>query len=216
MGPKEVEFGIHKSLLCHVSSYFQAALTGSFKEATEGVIHLPDEKLDIFKRFNEWLYTHVIISQEDISKPSWTPLLALYVFAEKRGIPSLQNSVIDAMITLRARTGSLPCLAVEYAWQNTSEKSGLHCLLVDLYTHIKSKEGLRDKLDRLYAVKQFVLEVVVSFYEAKKDGTVLKMSDFWTNRCQYHIHQPDDPPCTGPLPLQPDIKPLPEQSSAQS
>ena len=50
-------FHLHKDLLCNVSEFFSAALTGNFKEAEDGKITLPEQNPETFKYFVHWLYT---------------------------------------------------------------------------------------------------------------------------------------------------------------
>lgn len=199
VGPEEVSFGIHKGLLSYVSSYFKAALNGNFKEATDGVIKLPDEDPAVFKRFNGWLYTHVFDYKKEKADNDLTFLMELYVFAEKRGIPSLQNAVIDTLITIYYSLDCVPCHEIAFAWKNTSEKSGLHSLLIDFYVHLLMMTAFGTPQERSMHPKDFLVEVILAFYKAKVDESINKKFDFWEKRCQYHNHEPDDPPCRGPM-----------------
>ena len=54
--PENQWLNIHKNLVCSVSDFFSAALTGSFKEA-DGTITLPEQDPETFKYFIHWLYT---------------------------------------------------------------------------------------------------------------------------------------------------------------
>lgn len=201
MGPKRVSFGIHKALLCHVSSYLKAALTGNFKEASERTVTLWDEKPEVFMRFNAWLYTNVIELEKDPLKPHWAHLMDLSVFAEKRGIPSLQNSVIDAMITIKSKVESLPPASrIEDVWEKTSETSGLHPFLVDFYVHIGREGTLKKMLKYVDGFSEILVEVILAFHRGKEVGSIVKKFDFGKKRCQYHIHEPDELPCKGPMP----------------
>ncbi len=127
MEPDQVTFGIHKSLLCNVSSYFNAALNGNYIEATESVIVLLDEKSEVFRRFNEWLYTHEVLQgvlSVNGKTDNWSILFDLYIFAEKRGIPRLQNAVVDAVIITSKVVHAMPaCQLIARLWENIPEKS---------------------------------------------------------------------------------------------
>ena len=196
MGRDKVSFGIHKDLLCHVSSYFKAALTGTFGGAITGVVVLRDEEVDVFKRFNGWLYTNTILQENDIKDPDFTNLMELYVFAEKRGIPSLQNAVIDALIRIQR----LPDYEIESVWEKTARTSGLHRLLVDSYIHYAEDDVFSAEACQSDFAKDFLIEVIIAFCKARDDGSIVKNFDLWKKRCQYHVHGPDDPPCKGPMP----------------
>ena len=54
--PENQRFNIHKNLVCSVSDFFSAALTGNFKEA-DGTITLSEQDPETFKYFIHWLYT---------------------------------------------------------------------------------------------------------------------------------------------------------------
>ena len=110
VGTEERAFFIHKDLLCYYSSYFRGALNGNFLEATTRKITLDDEKPNVFAKFAAWLYTgfHDVVDMQQpldyinndeypakMSLPMW-----LWVFADKRGIPLLQNYCIARLHTI--------------------------------------------------------------------------------------------------------------------
>lgn len=57
VGPEKKAFIIHKDLLCFYSDYFRAAFNGSFKEAIDGKLSLPNEKAELFDIVNYFVYT---------------------------------------------------------------------------------------------------------------------------------------------------------------
>ena len=42
IGPEAKKYNVHKALLMHHSQFFKKALTGSWKEAQQGVVRLDD------------------------------------------------------------------------------------------------------------------------------------------------------------------------------
>jgi BTB/POZ domain len=56
VGAKEVTFQLHKSILCDISTFFTAAFTGQFLEATENIVKMPEEDVEVFNLFVNWLY----------------------------------------------------------------------------------------------------------------------------------------------------------------
>lgn len=98
VGPEKIDFGIHKNLLCSTSRWLKKILTAGSPEASEGVIHLPDDVLSILECFNDWLYSDSL-NDPKTNKPlsTWRLLLDLYLWAGYRGVPSLQNITIDTI-----------------------------------------------------------------------------------------------------------------------
>ena len=70
---------------CDVSTYFNAALNGNFKEAWEQTVEMPEEEVDVFKHFQYWLYSKSIVmtdqSENDID---WRILIDLFILGEAR------------------------------------------------------------------------------------------------------------------------------------
>lgn len=56
VGEARVQFHVHKDSLCQLP-FFQAALSGNFKEASEHVITLPEDNADHVSALIEFLYT---------------------------------------------------------------------------------------------------------------------------------------------------------------
>ncbi|KAG7004696.1 hypothetical protein G7Y79_00024g056460 [Physcia stellaris] len=136
VGPTKTVFQLHKGLLCNVAAYFRAALEGAFIEAQQQKIEMPDEDPEIFKRFQYWLYTGSLLDDTipggDILMPS--VLADIFIFAEARGIPSLQNAAIDALIDQRYLSPPrLPHRCLHRIYDNTPEDSPLRKLVVAMY-----------------------------------------------------------------------------------
>ena len=207
VGPDSVNFGIHKGLLCHYSFYFKAALTGEFKEASEGIVVLRDEDVDVFKRFNEWLYTRALIgpekdldsdedcySEEDLDSEEDSNLICqyrmfirLYIFAEKRGIAALQNAVTDAIIIFfRKPRTVLAQDTIALAWENTSQDSGLHRLLVDICVRKTFIEkAFKTEKQRTALPKDFLIELVLALTKTKDNRKHDIKLDIGKYHCKY-------------------------------
>ncbi|KAL8706526.1 MAG: hypothetical protein Q9201_000458, partial [Fulgogasparrea decipioides] len=96
VGPEEYPFYFHKGRLCEHSSYFEKAFHGSFKEAANGSILLEEDGIDEFKVFEEWLYSGKFSYPKDSGDPSLL-LVKVFCFADKVGLPDLQNATLDAI-----------------------------------------------------------------------------------------------------------------------
>ena len=212
VGPERIRYSIHKGLLCSRSDYFKAALTGNFSEAADQVVTLDDEDPEIFRTFNAWLYTDVLVEDTDPEMQQWSLLFKIYVFAEKRIVPLLQNAAIDEIIRAHAKH-SIPTEEIRHAWARTAEASPLRKLLVDLRLNENDEvfvEQFRSNIDQ-YDI-QFVAAVAIRANELitlEIDSTDNKpdskrqiskrlyaIQNPWELRCQrYHTHGPLDIPC---------------------
>lgn len=206
MGPELQRFGLHRGLLCHRSAYFKAALNGNFELAEDGVVVLDDEDPLLFQVFNEWLYTgNLLFHCEDphIDKRNstkWSAMLNLYVFAEKRIIPKLQNDLIDAMWKFAIDEDYYPDIEVIPAWARTAKTSPLHTFLVDLYVyHANLQEFFRDDSEIVIDFHvDFVMRIARESNDlAFSDGNLSEDFNMWNNRCKYHVHEGSEPLCEG-------------------
>ena len=194
IGPKKQGFGVHKALLCNSSSYFKAALAGSFKEAKEGVISLEDEDPDVFGRFVMWLYSGYLLENDDVAGQSlWSGIINILIFAERRDIPHLHNDAINTYFEMDTATKMIPSFAQRTIWKNTFEGSLIRKVLVDHFVYrgnlatIFEEEKEKNQYDH-----GFVIDVCIAKH---KSPNVISTSDFYKSRCQYHIHKEGEPRC---------------------
>ena len=212
VGPEQIRYAIHKGLLCSRSGYFKAALTGNFSEATDQVVTLDDEDPDTFRTFNAWLYTDVLVEDVDPEAIPWTLLFNIYVFAEKRIIPLLQNAVIDEIIRVNQKA-PIPTTEIRRVWAKTAETSPLRKLLVD--TKLNEDESYFmyqfqshiDQYDIAFVAAVAIRATELMTLEFNRPGTkpdtredisrwLQVISDPWRVRCQhYHTHEPLDVHC---------------------
>ena len=201
---------IHKSLLCHHSFYFKAALEAalarSFEEPETGVIDLRDEDVEVFSVFNEWLYSGTV-SYEDykVHHGTWSALLHLYIFAEKRIVPKFQNALIDAMIEFASESESWPTEDIRLAWVNTATPSRLRTFLTDLYARVVPMAacfGQTTEKRECFDI-DFVKRVAIALGNIVEDPEEHRtgFSSLWKDRCLWHVHGPEDPPCRDDSPL---------------
>lgn len=113
-------------LVCHLSSFFKAALSRGFKEAEEKRVTLKEDDPAVFQVFVVWLYTGEIKQLK-----TWGDLLQLaWILGDKLGAPAFQNC---AMIKLITPSGAFPWhpQIVEHVYNNTTEGSLLRAASVD-------------------------------------------------------------------------------------
>ncbi|KAH0369043.1 hypothetical protein KCU65_g3532, partial [Aureobasidium melanogenum] len=187
VGPEKKAFAIHKDVLCFYSDYFRAAFNGSFKEANEGKLSLPDEDADLFYIVNGFVYTRLLRQEDRQTGPQLThhTLGQLWAFGDRFLMPLLQNTAMDAYVK---RITTLKCgfapatMAREY--QHTSTGSPLRKFLVDWQAHrsIQSKEHLGQWPQEALAD----LAIVLSSMKTEDRG-IDKLPDD-RDKCYYHVH----------------------------
>lgn len=95
VGRKRKKFHIHKALLCYHSSFFSKALDGLFKEHEDRAVYLPDDNVEGFVLFVNWMYN---APPQIASTPAaMMALLALYIMADKFCIEELKNVSMDVV-----------------------------------------------------------------------------------------------------------------------
>ena len=124
---------MHKGLLCHYSSYFAAALNSNFKEAKEITVELVEDSPKLFEQSNLWLYTQCLCEKgEDETTLDLYEMAKLYVWADKQGIPKLQDTAINAIIRKSKFENLIPTSYIRFAYDNLPASDPLRRLLMDL------------------------------------------------------------------------------------
>lgn len=129
---------MHKGLLCEYSAFFRTALKGNYFEAASREIHLEEDRVVDFDLFNGWLYNQTLLAKgQTVDEILWDTLIDLYLFADKRAIPSLMNAVVDLLI---AKLESSPITTLillyekcAYVYSQTTKGSLLRQLVADSY-----------------------------------------------------------------------------------
>jgi hypothetical protein len=124
VGPEGRQFHVFKSLLIRYSDYFQAALrsSGTFKEAEDGIITLPDVDVETFEAFTAFLYSKLLSEKDyrypggifedwvrhpyhhDVGPENSMRILRLYVFSNRFIVPELKAKAGEMV---RERVGRL-------------------------------------------------------------------------------------------------------------
>ena len=180
---------MHKKLLCDTSGYFRAALCGSFQEAQTQTIDLPEDDAEVFCYFQYWAYTGAIehAPRHRLETP-WRTVARLYVFAEARCIPGLQNGAMDVLICKHQAAARAPVHEYGYIYDNTAERSPVRRFLAEWAAHRGelNKGWFEDR--SIYPV-DFTIDLALALYE-KINGDrffSLSSSSFWEDRARYHV-----------------------------
>ena len=179
---------MHKGILCKESTYFYGALNNDFREARENKIFLPEDDADTFQIFQQWAYTGSFHgegqTEDDVTTLS---LIDLYIFAEARGIPKLQNQSIDAIIARQHKKFDFKYHSFTTVYDNTCQSSPLRKYFAEVCA---ARAGLRsakwqDADIRSSLPHDFLYDLAMAFYDLKLAG--INEQDFWANRQNYHV-----------------------------
>jgi hypothetical protein len=147
-GEAQRTFGVHETLIINRSLFFKKAISGSWREAEDREVALPDDEPEVFALYIHYLYTGTLAAKPDPIPPQYRGgleylrLTKLYVLAEKlQDITQLKNSIIknilDISKAIREDRGhhcpGQPCISVVY--NGTPEGSPARRLLVDFWTY---------------------------------------------------------------------------------
>ena len=189
VGEEKRVFTIHKGVLCSTSTYFAAALKGSFKEAAEQKIIFPEGKPWVFERFQLWLYSKQVLDEgESPSSIRIADLVTLYSFAESRIVPELQNHLVDLL--LRKCKVDKVVLAPDQGDMYTilAPLSPLRKLTLDMAAH----RGASDENSLIKYPKEYLVELICALRGLRDMSNPKK---FWDVRCEYHVHAEGEPQC---------------------
>ena len=136
VGETRALFLVHQDLLSSVSPYFEAALTTGFKEATARTVSLPEDDIESFERFVQWLYSGVyalsVFKTREMADKRYLQLAELYILADKFQVPKLKNDIIDKVNTTH-KAYLPPLSAISHVYKNTPTSSPLRKMLVATY-----------------------------------------------------------------------------------
>lgn len=197
IGAAKVKYTLHKGILCFYSDFFRVAFNGSFKEANERTIELPEVEVDVFEASQVWLYTQSLPKNETASikvYPEWPLLVKLWIFGDGCQISLLQNNVIDAIIDKVAKDNTVPTNSLNLTYENTVSNSPLRKAITDIMTY---RSKLPDGTPG-YAESNCLLHSDEWPKDACLD-VMAEMSRAWRQRyvrghfpqrekCYYHVH----------------------------
>lgn len=196
IGETRQGFGIHRGLLCQASSKFRERLLKS-ETVEEGivaqVIELKKEDPQIFGLFHTWLYSQKITLESKSCKDlPWRVIISLYSFADRIGVPRLQNACIDTAIRKRRDGGLFPNQTdVNTLWKIPGKVFQLRRLLLDLFA-AECNLGNAMASNKSYH-PHFLQGLVQVLYEMKMKTIIYEEVDFWKKRKEYYVIGNNDP-----------------------
>lgn len=178
VGPEKKVFHMHKKLLCNTSGFFQAVLSGNSPKSTKP-IEIVKEDAEIFSFFQSWAYNGII-------KPNhWRTIVRIYIFAEERCIPGLQNGAMDVLIGMHKISAYVPIREYRYIYEKTAEKSPLRRFLAEWVAN----RGLLSEgwfNDRTILPVDFIIDLALALYGRIPYTTSPTDVNFWQIRYRYH------------------------------
>ena len=182
------------------SAWFKDALdaTSTTKEGQADLcdqpksVNLADEDPVIFERFNLWIYTQKLCTGAESPKElPWSIIFDTYTFAERRGIPKLQNACINVIIRKVKNDAPFPSQELlNPLWKTTGKVSPLRLLLLELFA---AKCDLKAALARNGGYHhRFLHDLVIILFEMK-EGDLEEEPDFWKRRHKYYVTTPESP-----------------------
>lgn len=129
VGSENTHWVLHEKLLCYRSRFFRNIFFNKSNERKNHVYGLPDEDDEPFRLFVGWLYSERVPPPKE--EKDLSPLLDMYLMAEKWEIRRLIVEVLDAVRQYYHETDTWPSLRrVQYIYSNTSTESPMRQLLV--------------------------------------------------------------------------------------
>lgn len=178
---------MHKKLLCDTSGFFRAALSGNFQESTNQAIEMVEDDPEVFCYFQYWAYTGVIEQKpHNRFEMSWRTIAGIYIFAEARCIPGLQNGAMDVLISKHECSARAPIDEYGYIYENTAETSPVRRFLAEWAAHrgFLSKDWFEDRT--IYPI-DFTIDLSLALYGRIQNNTSSANVDFWENRSRYYV-----------------------------
>ncbi|KAI9802100.1 MAG: hypothetical protein M1833_002021 [Piccolia ochrophora] len=225
VGPEQKKYTLHQTVLCSQSGFFRAAFEGSFREAVEDCIRLPDEDVATFELFIGWLYKGELDGSVTFGKPSkclidstvfgnpgehfidWAvggKLFALYVMADKFGVRRLHNQIMDVFQAAFIPMGRYPRpSAIRTIYDVTAPGATMRRLITDVFAgdicldqHIFfDRPKYKDYLDD---IPDFAADVMGAVRQGVCRQIDLNPTS-WT-ACKFHVHRDGDM-CPGRQPV---------------
>ena len=143
-GSNQRTLAIHRTLLTSRSKFFEAAFNGSFKEAGEKRMVLPEDDPSLFDDFVYWLYKDSLPGAPYRRDP--VPLFPLYTLADRYDIPALQAEIND-VLRFYWRDRYLPSVEhIKGVYSHTNDPK-IRQYIVQLFLHKMNKERPRHKAE---------------------------------------------------------------------
>jgi BTB/POZ domain len=107
VGPEAKHYSVPKDVLCYYSSYFNSCFNGSFKEAQEQKLSLPEDNVENFEVLMYYVLTGHVAPQIPIGsdlKEGMETCMNLIEYADKYGLAEASMAVEESLTKILKRT----------------------------------------------------------------------------------------------------------------
>lgn len=134
LGANMHRYTIHQELLAACSKHFRNTLKGPIQKGQDSEVTLTDVTKGTFEAFMHWLCSHELLDNPQKRHRNRDQLFALYAFAARYQIPSLQKVSMNAYFVKCTDSDCLPTYeTVIEAFELFPETSPICKFLVDIY-----------------------------------------------------------------------------------
>ena len=190
---KSKHITVHKNLICEASPFFQNALANDWKEANEGIVSLPHDRVDVVHSYVRWIYYQKVITPS----PQWDKkdddpvqdfLAACYAFGDKVQDLDFKDAVIDASLQRTRNMKKLSGLMIKTIYEHTQEDSPARKLYVDILVWWGNDEVFqRRKWMKELCSEDFLLDCIAALAKSRHMG-FYREAPYESNTCIYHEH----------------------------
>ena len=183
-------FAVHRGLICYHSSFFRATFQGRSPDSDHKSIVLPRREKQPFRTFMSWIYRMQLFDPEINftihDGTQYDEIVRTYIFADKRGVPSLKNAITDLLISTQIKENVLPDARLQEIWEKTPEDDGLRKL--DWHVHLSLPPGIIhvDKPHRY--PKDLLLRILDKVIKPSACPAFRVPADWIRLKCNYHDH----------------------------
>jgi len=195
-------FGVHETLLCQQSKFFQSALSGDWLESKTRTINLPEHSAGALELYSGWLYNRKICSRKAANVggqlAEFEQLIQSYVLADMIEDADFADAIIDTIVACKQVYRRSPIEHINLVYTLLPKGSPLRRLLIDMWVC----EGWRRWCDECKnLITEVLKDIVIGFLTAKGlDGKATFQPHHApyeiADRCAaYHQHIKANQPC---------------------
>jgi hypothetical protein len=189
IGKEKKAYMLHKDLLCFYSDYFRAAFNGSFKEAAELKLELPDVETFVFDEFQVWLYTHEL---QGPPKDQFNFLANMWIFGDQYQLPLLQNQAMDKVFARLTETSEFNMSVVPAVYAKTVAGSPLRKAVIEIVGWTMGLDAWQTWFGVSNWTTECLTDLMLTVHQARvsKDVTFPELPK--RDKCFFHVHGKDE------------------------